>query len=83
MHPSSIENHNQFIWDYFLLLFIIGGSDGQKKTKVGTSIAGSDIQAAVDFECPEEFGYYPAPGDCTRYYIITSFYMFVCLFKTI
>ena len=63
-----------------LLFYFLGGSDGQKKTKVGTSIAGSDIQAAVDFECPEEFGYYPAPGDCTRYYIITSFTcLFVCL----
>lgn len=24
---------------------------------------------APDFECPEEFGYYPAPYDCTRYYV--------------
>lgn len=53
----------------FLLIALFGGSDGQKRTKVGTSIAGSDIQTAADFECPEEFGYYPAPGDCTRYYV--------------
>ena len=48
-----------------------GGCDAQnKKTKVGTSIAGSDSeQSAIDFECPEEFGYYPSPTDCTRYYV--------------
>ena len=25
--------------------------------------------APVDFECPEEFGYYPHPSDCSRYYV--------------
>ena len=44
----------------------IGWTAGQKRTKVGTSIAGSEIEMAPDFECPEEFGYYPAPNDCTR-----------------
>ncbi len=43
-----------------------GWTAGQKRTKVGTSIAGSEIEMAPDFECPEEFGYYPAPNDCTR-----------------
>ena len=50
-----------------VFLVITGSTNGQKKTRVGTSIAGSDIQAAADFECPEEFGYYPAENDCTRY----------------
>ncbi|KAG8036874.1 hypothetical protein G9C98_004196 [Cotesia typhae] len=25
--------------------------------------------AALEFECPEEFGYYPHPRDCTQYYV--------------
>ncbi|KZS21294.1 putative Chitin deacetylase 5 [Daphnia magna] len=48
---------------------LVGWTAGQKRTKVGTSIAGSEIEMAPDFECPEEFGYYPAPYDCTRYYV--------------
>lgn len=24
---------------------------------------------AVDFDCPEEFGYYPHPTDCSQYYV--------------
>ena len=50
----------------YLLNKKIGTSVAQRRTRVGTSIAGSEIEAAADFECPEEFGYYPAPGDCTR-----------------
>lgn len=23
----------------------------------------------LEFECPEEFGYYPHPRDCTQYYV--------------
>ncbi|KOC70703.1 hypothetical protein WH47_06743, partial [Habropoda laboriosa] len=26
-------------------------------------------EAALEFECPEEFGYYPHPRDCTQYYV--------------
>jgi hypothetical protein len=26
-------------------------------------------QQAVEFDCPEEFGYYPHPSDCTQYYV--------------
>lgn len=25
--------------------------------------------AGLEFECPEEFGYYPHPRDCTQYYV--------------
>lgn len=24
---------------------------------------------AIDFDCPEEFGYYAHPTDCTQYYV--------------
>jgi hypothetical protein len=26
-------------------------------------------QQGVEFDCPEEFGYYPHPSDCTQYYV--------------
>ncbi|XP_052739390.1 uncharacterized protein LOC112048194 isoform X7 [Bicyclus anynana] len=29
----------------------------------------ADIKREVDFDCPEEFGYYPHPSDCTLYYV--------------
>ncbi|XP_050554956.1 uncharacterized protein LOC118279275 isoform X8 [Spodoptera frugiperda] len=29
----------------------------------------ADIKRDVDFDCPEEFGYYPHPTDCTLYYV--------------
>ncbi|KAL0901835.1 hypothetical protein ABMA27_006996 [Loxostege sticticalis] len=29
----------------------------------------ADIKRDVDFDCPEEFGYYPHPSDCTLYYV--------------
>ncbi|KAL6439511.1 hypothetical protein ACFW04_003963 [Cataglyphis niger] len=33
------------------------------------SARASRNEAALDFECPEEFGYYPHPRDCTQYYV--------------
>ncbi|KAL4713961.1 hypothetical protein ACJJTC_015615 [Scirpophaga incertulas] len=29
----------------------------------------ADIKRDIDFDCPEEFGYYPHPNDCTLYYV--------------
>ncbi|XP_055644926.1 mucin-2 isoform X2 [Toxorhynchites rutilus septentrionalis] len=29
----------------------------------------SSHSSSVDFNCPEEFGYYPHPTDCTQYYV--------------
>ncbi|CAK1544483.1 unnamed protein product [Leptosia nina] len=29
----------------------------------------ADIKREVNFDCPEEFGYYPHPTDCTLYYV--------------
>lgn len=55
------------LYFFFFLFLHTGWTAGQKRTKVGTSIAGSEIEMAPDFECPEEFGYYPDPNDCTRY----------------
>lgn len=35
----------------------------------GNVPVGADIKASVNFDCPEEFGYYPHPNDCTQYYV--------------
>ncbi|XP_062524545.1 uncharacterized protein LOC101740429 isoform X2 [Bombyx mori] len=29
----------------------------------------ANVKRDVDFDCPEEFGYYPHPTDCTLYYV--------------
>lgn len=29
----------------------------------------SEVKQIVNFNCPEEFGYYPHPSDCTQYYV--------------
>ncbi|CAG9855162.1 unnamed protein product [Phyllotreta striolata] len=29
----------------------------------------TSIKTGVNFDCPEEFGYYPHPSDCTQYYV--------------
>ncbi|XP_044765098.1 uncharacterized protein LOC123321514 isoform X2 [Coccinella septempunctata] len=33
------------------------------------SVVSVDVKTAVHFDCPEEFGYYPHPDDCTQYYV--------------
>lgn len=35
----------------------------------GNVPVGADVKASVNFDCPEEFGYYPHPSDCTQYYV--------------
>ncbi|XP_055921158.1 uncharacterized protein LOC129952548 isoform X4 [Eupeodes corollae] len=36
----------------------------------GTNVKSSSSSATgVNFDCPEEFGYYPHPNDCTQYYV--------------
>ncbi|KAF5281218.1 hypothetical protein FQR65_LT14833 [Abscondita terminalis] len=50
-------------------LFRISGSVlGQRK--LGRNIpVGADVKKSLNFDCPEEFGYYPHPADCTQYYV--------------
>ncbi|XP_067008814.2 uncharacterized protein Cda5 [Anabrus simplex] len=45
-----------------LALLLTGPSVSQRRGRLGTG-------TPVDFDCPEEFGYYPHPGDCTQYYV--------------
>lgn len=49
-------------WNAFLFV-----SGCQRNTP--RSARASRNEAVLEFECPEEFGYYPHPRDCTQYYV--------------
>ncbi|KAK9890274.1 hypothetical protein WA026_010382 [Henosepilachna vigintioctopunctata] len=56
---------------FALLLLIISTIDisfSQRKVPKH-SVVTVDVKTAVQFDCPEEFGYYPHPDDCTQYYV--------------
>ncbi|GAB0091855.1 mucin-5AC [Sergentomyia squamirostris] len=36
---------------------------------VNPKTSSSSAVSSIDFDCPEEFGYYPHPTDCTQYYV--------------
>ncbi|KOX77893.1 hypothetical protein WN51_05779 [Melipona quadrifasciata] len=40
-----------------------------QRNPIPRSARASRNEAALEFECPEEFGYYPHPRDCTQYYV--------------
>lgn len=42
---------------------------GCQRNPIPRSARASRNEAALEFECPEEFGYYPHPRDCTQYYV--------------
>ncbi|KAK2582761.1 hypothetical protein KPH14_005028 [Odynerus spinipes] len=50
-----------------MLLAVLSTVDCQRKTPRSARASRND--AALEFECPEEFGYYPHPRDCTQYYV--------------
>ncbi|XP_012267028.2 uncharacterized protein LOC105692413 isoform X2 [Athalia rosae] len=50
-----------------LLLALVAGTECQRT--VSRNSRQSRSEAALQFECPEEFGYYPHPQDCTQYYV--------------
>ncbi|XP_030021846.2 mucin-17 [Manduca sexta] len=41
----------------------------QRSSPVRSVPVAADIKRDADFDCPEEFGYYPHPTDCTLYYV--------------
>ncbi|XP_076247083.1 chitin deacetylase-like 5 [Calliopsis andreniformis] len=51
-----------------LLLLAVVSRVGCQRT-IPRSARASRNEAALEFECPEEFGYYPHPRDCTQYYV--------------
>lgn len=50
-----------------LILAVVSRVGCQRNTP--RSARASRNEAALEFECPEEFGYYPHPRDCTQYYV--------------
>ncbi|KAM7351087.1 chitin deacetylase-like 5 [Cochliomyia hominivorax] len=44
-------------------------SFGTNVKSSSSSSSGSVSANGVNFDCPEEFGYYPHPTDCTQYYV--------------
>lgn len=57
-------NFSQFIiyFQLYLFHFVTVPCLSQRKTS-------ERIPGQVEFSCPEEFGYYPHPNDCTQYYV--------------
>ncbi|KAK0182633.1 hypothetical protein PV327_000749 [Microctonus hyperodae] len=45
------------------------GTFAKCERNVQRTTRASRNDASVNFECPEEFGYYPHPHDCTQYYV--------------
>lgn len=54
---------NTHVW------FVVSGvTSSQRKYSRHVPVA-ADVKTSVNFDCPEEFGYYPHPTDCTQYYV--------------
>ncbi|CAH0562127.1 unnamed protein product [Brassicogethes aeneus] len=54
----------------FVLLATASFDVTTAQRKVSRNIqVGADVKTNVNFDCPEEFGYYPHPNDCTQYYV--------------
>ncbi|XP_073957753.1 chitin deacetylase-like 5 isoform X6 [Choristoneura fumiferana] len=43
--------------------------DSRRSGPIRSVPVAADVKRDVDFDCPEEFGYYPHPTDCTLYYV--------------
>ncbi|XP_045524011.1 uncharacterized protein LOC123714033 isoform X5 [Pieris brassicae] len=54
-----------------LLTECLGANDRsrQRSGPIRSVPVAADIKREADFDCPEEFGYYPHPTDCTLYYV--------------
>ncbi|XP_017776467.1 PREDICTED: mucin-5AC isoform X2 [Nicrophorus vespilloides] len=51
-----------------LLLTTSGTGFGQRKISRSQPVT-TEVKTGVNFDCPEDFGYYPHPTDCTQYYV--------------
>lgn len=80
---TECDCRHSFIF-FFLVFTEVQCSGGNRKTAASSNAAssnsgsssvrgnvpvGADVKASVNFDCPEEFGYYPHPSDCTQYYV--------------
>lgn len=49
---------------------LLGLAEGQRKvSRPLPTVAETKDRERANFDCPEEFGYYPHPTDCTQYYV--------------
>ncbi|XP_045481551.1 uncharacterized protein LOC123685740 isoform X7 [Harmonia axyridis] len=53
---------------FLVVISIFDACSAQRKLPKH-SVVSVDVKTAVHFDCPEEFGYYPHPDDCTQYYV--------------
>ncbi|KAG5881907.1 hypothetical protein JTB14_007106 [Gonioctena quinquepunctata] len=52
-----------------LLMFLCFGlTSSERKFNRNVRVT-TEVKTRVNFDCPEEFGYYPHPDDCTQYYV--------------
>ncbi|XP_060537164.1 uncharacterized protein LOC132708687 [Cylas formicarius] len=47
----------------------LDSTEGQRKIPKASAAISEPPKERVNFDCPEEFGYYPHPSDCTQYYV--------------
>ncbi|GJQ67068.1 Cda5 [Trypoxylus dichotomus] len=51
-----------------VLLTCLALASSQRKVSRTTQVT-EEIKPEINFQCPEEFGYYPHPSDCTLYHV--------------
>lgn len=59
---------------FFYIFTASTDAQGKRASRIASSRSfGSSVKTAnsngLNFDCPEEFGYYPHPTDCTQYYV--------------
>ncbi|XP_046674154.1 putative mediator of RNA polymerase II transcription subunit 26 isoform X2 [Homalodisca vitripennis] len=54
---------------FVFFLFLDGTLTQQRRSNKNSQASSTSASQVVDFDCPEEFGYYPHPADCTQYYV--------------
>ncbi|XP_052125487.1 uncharacterized protein LOC113215658 [Frankliniella occidentalis] len=57
--------HHRRLWSAVAALVLLAfNAHAQRRGSYGAGVT-----QATEFDCPEEFGYYPHPSDCTQYYV--------------
>lgn len=59
-----------FVAAILLAASLYGFAEGQRKVaRPLPTVSETKERERANFDCPEEFGYYPHPNDCTQYYV--------------
>ncbi|XP_076261093.1 chitin deacetylase-like 5 isoform X2 [Rhynchophorus ferrugineus] len=59
----------KFIFATVLLSIFLDAEAQRKLSRPLPTLAETKGRERANFDCPEEFGYYPHPTDCTQYYV--------------